>query len=1052
MTQDGNLRGLNEWAVTKYDSLDRSVQTGIYNASTTYTLDQMQQNLNSDQNYPESFTVNTQNYYDDYLQVSVPPYSSSDVSKLLTPANSYPDPVTQVNQTRGLVTTSMVRMLEFPTILWLTTVNYYDEKGRVIQTNRVNSLTGGFDTTTMKYDFSGKLLSSYERYNNPLSVITPRTTVLSSTQYDHMGRVVQTTRQVNDNGVNKVVSKKAYDALGRLNQDTLGNNIESLNYNYNIRGWLRGINQGYITGGSNHYFGMELNYDYGFGTPQYNGNIAGIKWKSVGSGIARAYGYLYDNVNRLIAAPFYQNDAGDGTTFVQDGKIDFSVPQISYDPNGNILTMNQKGLEVTSSAPIDQLTYAYSSSSNQLQSVTDAAPVDTSYHLGDFQDGNTSGNDYFYDANGNLGKDLNKKIDSIRYNYLNLPEYIHINGKGNINYAYDASGTKFLKIVTDSTRGGKMDTTIYMDAAVYHSDTLQFVNEEEGRIRYMNKVSQVSGVTLTGMVYDYFLKDHLGDTRMVLTEEQDTTIYVATMEPKNAAIEDQLFNNVSTTQAPVPTGFEPSSGADTSNHYVSKLWGATGGNRVGPSIVLKVMANDTISANVFGWYQGAVQPPPSQEVPLINDLLTTLSSDVVGQGGSELSGAVSPVTSALSLAMGSFITTNENPSYVTTAPKAFLNWVLFDDQLNYVTGNAAQIPAMTAGESKQLIQGTLPAVIPKNGYLYIYVSNESQDTVFFDNLNINYRRGPVSEEEHYYPFGLTMSGISDRALQFGKNNHYKYNKGSELEEMNFSDGSGLEWYDTQLRELDPQIGRWNQIDSKPNMAESPYAAMGNNPIFKNDPLGDTGIVQGIADGFTGFFKGVANTVTHPVDALKSAVSPANLVDDGLNLITTGLYGATKQAVDATKTVIDEGAYGAGKVIGNTVAQVGVMAVGEGVGKVIGAAGETAETVVAKTPGQLGKEGMAATGITQNTEAIPSTTGKAAYRVPDQLDHSAGVIGEVKNVKSLSYTSQIQDYVHYANQTGYQFNLYIRQSTQLTAPLVEQVSLGNINLQFIPGSK
>lgn len=121
------------------------------------------------------------------------------------------------------------------------------------------------------------------------------------------------------------------------------------------------------------------------------------------------------------------------------------------------------------------------------------------------------------------------------------------------------------------------------------------------------------------------------------------------------------------------------------------------------------------------------------------------------------------------------------------------------------------------------------------------------------------------------------------------------------------------------------------------MEESPYAAMGNNPIFKNDPIGDSGIVQGMVDGFTGFFKGVANTVTHPVDALKSAVSPTNLVDDGLNVITTGMYGATKQAVDATKTVIDEGVYGAGKVLGNTIAQVGAMAVGEGVGKVVDAA-------------------------------------------------------------------------------------------------------------------
>ena len=74
-----------------------------------------------------------------------------------------------------------------------------------------------------------------------------------------------------------------------------------------------------------------------------------------------------------------------------------------------------------------------------------------------------------------------------------------------------------------------------------------------------------------------------------------------------------------------------------------------------------------------------------------------------------------------------------------------------------------------------------------------YVSNESQQNMFFDNLNIQYRRGPITEEEHFYPFGLTMAGISSRVLQFGKINHYKYNKGSELEENNFSDGSGLLW-------------------------------------------------------------------------------------------------------------------------------------------------------------------------------------------------------------------------------------------------------------------
>ena len=393
--QTANQRVKNKWSFTKYDVFNRPIMNGeivfvgnavnagqaiatfYANATVTANPTLRYEEAGSaihgytNRSYPvlaNASQVYSASYFDDY----------SFLSQLGTNYQFNPEPSLNLtansNATKGLLTGLKVIILGSSN--YLNTVNFYDKKHQLIQVVTDNHL-GGIDRSSNSIDFTGKILKVKMTHTGLQNI-----TVEEEHTYDPQGRKQQVYHTVNG-GSRILLCDYQYNELGQLTEKNIhstdGNKfLQSLDYTYNIRGWLSQVNPSEVESNATYsdQYGFELAYTsapsggiIGF-QPSFNGNITAFTERrpatiEAGGIFKNAYAFTYDYRDQLKQANYYQ-----ASNPIKNGYFDMST--ITYDPNGNILSLQRKGTKADgTNGLIDNLNYFYNG--NQLIKVDDLA-------------------------------------------------------------------------------------------------------------------------------------------------------------------------------------------------------------------------------------------------------------------------------------------------------------------------------------------------------------------------------------------------------------------------------------------------------------------------------------------------------------------------------------------------------------------------------------------------------------------------------------------------------------------------------------------------------
>ena len=674
--------------------------------------------------------------------------------------------------------------------------------------------------------------------------------------------------------------------------------LQSVDLRYNIHGELVSFNNSDLSASAANdeapdLFGMALNRqvpdpDLNV-TPRFDGGITSVRWKAHNPiqnnqpERERSYGFYYDELGRLSSANFSARSTAGGSFSEEIGAYG---EQVQYDDNGNIAQLTRKSQTGSSTATqysLDDLQYSYGpDGGNLLRAVDDGGDANKG-----FRDLVQNSNEYVYDTNGNLVQDDNKGLQ-LGYNALNkVASQLTKNG-GQILSDFDADGNLVRRTVVSAQ--GKASTYYYSDGFIYEESErlhgLAALPTPEGRVVAVttappppHALQPAAGPTVPPvsipappgfvpaqntyegpprLVYEYQLRDHQGNLRVAFRAESAPRWLRLGIDALSEEGEYPKFTNVGSTLTPSTTSYPAQQGPS---------YAAVSRTSPGPANTLPVAHGDYIKVSFYYRTPAGVQnfrlvppvqaPSPKPEMQVAPFLLSAaggLTAPVQTEPSRAqlrpfqwLAGVQVSLTGLLSHRKKGTALRVPDPGPCTKCippVEAYLRWTLMDEAGKTQSSGVVVAPVSAASTNGWVyLSTTLPAVDLRNvasrtGRLTLQLVNDASQPVHFDSLTVRHPQPAllVSQEQHYYPFGLAMEGVAVNTVPAEAISKAQYNAGSHLQDELLGEAAN---YTTFFRQYDPTLGRFLAVDPlASNYAnQSPYQYSNNDPVNFNDPSG-----------------------------------------------------------------------------------------------------------------------------------------------------------------------------------------------------------------------